>query len=62
MSKVRLSAFSEEDNDSTHEEFVEDWRVLKKKNKVDCCLEDRNAKSSRLKNEGIALAEMDRYK
>ncbi|XP_046864276.1 tetratricopeptide repeat protein 33-like isoform X2 [Xenia sp. Carnegie-2017] len=42
------------------EPFVEDWRTLAKKPKC-VSLEDAIAKSTRLKNEGIELAELQRY-
>lgn len=50
------AAFAENDD---NEPFVEDWRSLTKKSKCDA-LEDKIAKSTRLKNEGIALAELQR--
>ena len=57
VSNLRPATFTEDDED---EPDIEDWRSLTKK----ChhgVLEDRIAKSSRLKNEGIALAELQRY-
>ena len=59
VKKVSLSPFSE-DTSETNEPFVDDWRILAKKNKLLSCLEDRIAKSTRLKNEGVALAELER--
>ena len=56
VSNLRPSTFTEDDDD---EPVIEDWRSLTKK----CnhgVLEDRITKSTRLKNEGIALAELQR--
>ena len=55
----RPATFTEDDDDDD-ETAIEDWRSLTKK----CnhgVLEDRITKSNRLKNEGIALAELQRY-
>ena len=51
------ATFTENGSD---EVYVEDWRSLTKKAKHGV-LEDTITKSARLKNEGIALAELQRY-
>lgn len=53
------ASFSGEDDGN--EPLIEDWRSLTKKSKhQNCLLEDRITKSIRLRNEGIALAELQR--
>lgn len=56
VSKSCPATFTETDND---EVYVEDWRSLTKKCKHGV-LEDTVTKSTRLKNEGIALAQLQR--
>jgi hypothetical protein len=56
VSNLRPATFLEDD---VNEPIIEDWRSLTKKSKHGI-LEDRITKSNRLKNEGIALAELQR--
>ena len=56
VANLRPASFVESEDD---EPYVEDWRSLSKKIKHGV-LEDRITKSTRLKNEGIALAELQR--
>ena len=60
ISKERLSTFTN-DNDEDEEPFVDDWRTLSNKRTKLGLLEDKITKSYRLKNEGVSLAQLERY-
>ena len=60
LSKVRPSTFTEDNLNEDNELFEEDWRASSKRSKLGF-LEDRTTKSARLKNEGVALAQLERF-